>query len=217
MPLALFDLDGTLIDQAHAAVLWAGEFGVQRALTPEQINWVADALSERRSKELVFHGIVDRLGLDEDSLRIWNDYRRRMPELVTCSGEVMAALSALRTAGWTIGIVTNGEIDNQEGKILRTGLSAAADGWVISAEAGVRKPDPAIFALAAQRLGVPLRGWMIGDGLESDIAGGAAAGLRTVWITDADSDDAAPLATITAATVPDAVARILATADAVLD
>lgn len=88
---------------------------------------------------------------------------------------------------------------------------------MISAEARVRKPDRAIFELAARRLGVPLHGWMIGDGLESDIAGGAAAGLRTAWITGGDIDDPVSSATITAATVPDAVAQILIAADAVRD
>ncbi|MGF6821422.1 HAD superfamily hydrolase (TIGR01549 family) [Microbacterium sp. ZKA21] len=217
MPLALFDLDGTLIDQASAASQWAAEFGSMHSLTTDQISGVAAKLAQRRSKEQAFREIADELGLDDDPLRIWADYRRRMPELVTCTDDVLDSLSALRAAGWTIGIVTNGEVDNQEGKVLRTGLAEAVDGWVISAEAGVRKPDPAIFALAARRLGVPLRGWMVGDGHESDVAGGAAAGLRTAWIAGGDADTPASIATITAVDVPAAVAHILVSADAVLD
>lgn len=217
MPLALFDLDGTLVDQAHAATRWASEFGDQHGLTSVQVDLVATALAARRSKDAVFRDIVDRLALRDDPVRLWDAYRRRMPELVSCPDDVFGALSVLRTAGWTIGIVTNGEVDNQEGKLHRTGLADAVDGWVISAEAGIRKPDPAIFALAAQRLGVPLRGWMVGDGLESDIAGAAAAGLRTAWITDGAIAGPASLAMITAAGVPDAVAQILATFDAVID
>lgn len=52
--------------------------------------------------------------------------------------------------------------------------------------AGVRKPDRRIFALAAASVGRSLDhgGWMVGDNPELDIAGGAAAGLRTAWVSD---------------------------------
>ena len=44
-----------------------------------------------------------------------------MPELALCRGEDLDALRRLRTAGWHIGIVTNGMTDNQQGKIRNTG------------------------------------------------------------------------------------------------
>lgn len=74
--------------------------------------------------------------------------------------------------------------DNQEGKIRRTGLDALVDGWVVSDAVGSRKPRPEIFGALATRLGCALDGWMIGDSLDLDVAGGAAVGLRTAWIDD---------------------------------
>ena len=57
------------------------------------------------------------------------------------------------------------------------------DAWCVSEEAGVRKPEPAIFELAAERCGANLiGGWMVGDSPEADVAGGQAAGLQTAWI-----------------------------------
>jgi putative hydrolase of the HAD superfamily len=56
-------------------------------------------------------------------------------------------------------------------------------GWVISEGAGLRKPDPEIFRLAAARAGQPLDGaWMIGDSAEADIGGARAAGLPGAWL-----------------------------------
>lgn len=48
------------------------------------------------------------------------------------------------------------------------------------------KPDPAMFRLAMERVGAdrPERCVMIGDNLHTDIAGGRAAGMRTVWLTN---------------------------------
>jgi HAD superfamily hydrolase (TIGR01509 family) len=111
-------------------------------------------------------------------------YRRRMPELASCRPHDCDALTALRQAGWRIGIVTNGMTDNQLGKIRNTGLDRLVDSWCISDEVGIRKPEPEIFRLAAERCGTTLSrdGWMIGDSLTIDVAGGRAAGLRTIWL-----------------------------------
>ena len=41
-----------------------------------------------------------------------------------------------------------------EDRYDRTQLEALFDAWVISGEVGLRKPDPAIYELAAERLGL---------------------------------------------------------------
>ena len=64
-----------------------------------------------------------------------------------------------------------------------TGLDRYLADWVISEEAGVSKPDPRIFSLAADRARTSLRGaWLIGDSPESDIGGAATLGVRSVWL-----------------------------------
>lgn len=47
------------------------------------------------------------------------------------------------------------------------------------------KPDPAVYHLAADRLDVADRGRVavIGDALETDIAGGNASGIKAIWCT----------------------------------
>ena len=107
-----------------------------------------------------------------------------MPYLVRCPREVMDGLSRLRVSGWKVAIVTNGTADNQLGKIQQTGLADAVDAYALSGIEGVRKPDRGLFEIAAERCGLTLEagGWMIGDNLIADIAGGRAAGLRTIWL-----------------------------------
>ena len=130
-----------------------------------------------------FRTVCETFGLAEAPNLLWKQYRRRMPELAVCRGEDLDALRRLRAAGWRIGIVTNGMTDNQLGKIRNTGLSELVDAWGISDELGVRKPDPKIFRLVAERCATNLHGgWMIGDNLILDIAGGRAARLRTIWL-----------------------------------
>ena len=53
---------------------------------------------------------------------------------------------------------------------------------VVSEIEGVRKPDAAIFRLAAERCGSTLDGaWMAGDNPDADLRGAHALGLRTIW------------------------------------
>lgn len=212
MPLAAFDLDGTLVDQSSAARSWTEEFVEQWKLPTGATDLITAALTERGSKGVVFDRIVDEWSVGSSGPEVWAAYRTRMPQLVRCSPEDKEALVELRTAGWRIGIASNGMTDNQEGKIRSTGLADLIDGWAISEDTGVRKPDPRIFHALAKRVGCPLEGWMIGDSLEHDIAGGAAAGLRTAWIAPTDAavpSGSAPI-DIRRSSVAEAVATILA-------
>jgi putative hydrolase of the HAD superfamily len=84
-----------------------------------------------------------------------------------------AALRSAQAAGWVPFVITNGATAQQERKLLLTGLNRLVAGWVVAEEAGVRKPDPRIFQLAAQRAGLSLAGaWMIGDSAVADYGRG---------------------------------------------
>jgi putative hydrolase of the HAD superfamily len=54
---------------------------------------------------------------------------------------------------------------------------------VVSAEFGIGKPDASIFRYALSRLARPQEQTvMLGDGLNRDIDGALAAGLRAIWV-----------------------------------
>ncbi len=54
---------------------------------------------------------------------------------------------------------------------------------VESAVVGVRKPDPCIFAIGVERLGLqPCEVLVVGDSYSKDIAPAKAAGCRTAWL-----------------------------------
>lgn len=55
---------------------------------------------------------------------------------------------------------------------------------VVSADVGIRKPRREIFRRVLALLGTPpKKTWHVGDQLSRDVAGGAAMGLQTVWLT----------------------------------
>lgn len=206
MRMVALDLDGTLVDQEGAAGRWAAEFVDANGLAVP-VEQIAVALKQRRPKGEVFAELISAHGLSLDAMDVWADYRRRMPQLVTCTDADRDALVQLRRAGWRVGIVTNGMVDNQEGKIRALGLDDLVDAWVISDDVGIRKPDPEIFKILAERLRAPLDGWMVGDSIELDVAGGHGVGLQTAFISAGDAPRSE--ATIEVRSVADAVVAIL--------
>ena len=209
-PLALFDLDDTLIALAPAFRRFAQDFARGYALPPEAEEWLVEAWDPYQKRDEFFARVRDRYGLTEPVEDLWRLYRTRMPEFVELRAEVRDGLVAMRRAGWRLGIVTNGEADNQLGKIERTGLNALVDSVAVSGALGVRKPDAEIFRVAAEGAGRTLAdgGWMVGDNVHADIEGGTAVGLRTVWI-GADGEAAPQAATATVKDVVEAFPLLL--------
>jgi putative hydrolase of the HAD superfamily len=92
------------------------------------------------------------------------------------------ALAALRAARVPVGVVSNTLFSARAWthELRRHGL--AVDFVVSSADVRARKPDPAIFRAALDRLRLPAGDvWHVGDSYEKDVRGAAAAGLRPVW------------------------------------
>lgn len=185
--LALFDLDDTLISLPPAFRRFAVDFVRDYGLPDGAEEWLVAAWHPYQRRDMFFGVVRERYGLTAPVEDLWKLYRRRMPEYVVLRDEVRDGLVALRRAGWRLGIVTNGEADNQLGKIERTGLDRLVDAVAVSGALGIRKPDAEIFRVAAEGAGCGLAGggWMVGDNPALDVGGGAAVGLRTAWVDKA--------------------------------
>ncbi len=95
------------------------------------------------------------------------------------AADLLAVLDGARVP-W--GIVTNGS-RSQVLKVRKLGLESRAACVLVSEEVGFRKPDPAIFRLAAERLGIaPVAALFIGDHPDADVVGAAGTGMRTAWL-----------------------------------
>ena len=82
-----------------------------------------------------------------------------------------------------IAVLSNGNQEQQEEKISRTGLGRYIDIVLTSDHLGVAKPDPRAFEQACVRLGVPAHAAVyVGDQLEVDALAATAAGLRGIWL-----------------------------------
>jgi putative hydrolase of the HAD superfamily len=78
--------------------------------------------------------------------------------------------------------VRTGLISNSWGTALYAGaaLSELFDALVISGEEGLRKPDPAIYALGAERIGLPPQECVFVDDLGGNLKPARAMGMLTI-------------------------------------
>ncbi|MFF7636698.1 HAD family hydrolase [Kitasatospora sp. NPDC008050] len=218
MPLLLLDLDNTLLPRDAAFQAWAEGFLGEFGLPPGDLGWltVMDG-GGYVPRSTVLGATRRRYGLDLSLEGLLAHYRRGMNSHIRCPGSHLRALRTARAAGCTIAIVSNGGTTAQLAKIRRTGLGSLVDAWVVSEEAGCAKPDPLIFETAAQRCGIgpwtdwTADAWVIGDHAPADIAGAAAAGLRSVWLHHGRPwSEQAYRPTHSASTLPEAIALVLA-------
>ncbi len=185
MPLLLVDLDNTLIDRAGAFARWARQFTSAQGRSPADAQWLAAADKDGlEPRERLAAMIGQRFGLDSRAeAGLAAELRGGLVRHIVPDDAVTAALRDARAAGWVPFVVTNGTVQQQERKLRHTGLDREVAGWVISEQAGIRKPDPEIFRFAAAQAGQSLDGaWMIGDSAEADISGARNAGLPGVWL-----------------------------------
>lgn len=212
MRAVLFDLDGTLMDHdaaRDAAIAvqlpdpaLAGEWRRLEAVHYDEYAAGRCSFQEQRRRRV--RGIHTAMGQAEpadDACDAWfAAYLERYRAGWAAFDDVAPALAALADAlpEVRLGIVTNGEGEPQRAKLAAIGLTDRFPVFVASADVGMRKPDADIFLHACERLEVdPAAVAHVGDRLDLDAQGAAAAGLRGVWLDRAGT-----------AAAPDGIVRI---------
>jgi putative hydrolase of the HAD superfamily len=203
----LFDLDGTLMDHDAARVAglaahlqeWVPGAEAQElarldeewrrleALHYDQYTSGQCSFAEhRRRRARGMHEALGRAPVSDAEADAWfGGYVRHYRTRWRAFEDAAPALAALVSSDpeLALGVVTNGEGESQRAKLATIGLADRFEVVVASGEAGVAKPDPAIFALACERLGAePSETAHVGDRLDLDAQAAASAGLLGIWL-----------------------------------
>ncbi|MBW3628798.1 MAG: HAD-IA family hydrolase [Gemmatimonadetes bacterium] len=116
--------------------------------------------------------IIDRLEGRHAERNLWCRVRERTVE----------ALDELRSRGYRLGVISNSD-GRIESLLDSVGLLSQFEFVIDSQLVGVEKPDPKIFQMACQRLGLrPDEVMYVGDIYEIDVVGARNAGLRALLI-----------------------------------
>ena len=195
----IFDLFGTLVKnftiQQHeetlgqmAAILsapreefirlWYGTFNMRclgELKTPEEnVEYVCRELGIVVDKDLVKNAAMIRYTLTKDTLVPLPD--------------ALDMLSSLKEQGIKIGLVSDcsSEVPNIWAD---KPFNSIFDITVFSCMEGMKKPDPQIYKLAAEKLDVNAEDCLyVGDGSSNELTGAAAVGMHPVLILDPEED-----------------------------
>lgn len=178
--LAIFDLDGTLVDSRRDLADAGNAARATLGLPALPLATITAMIGDGAGK------LIERLtpaGDTETRLRAMAafraDYATRLTVHTTAYPGIPEALAALRQRGWRLAVATNKPAVFARPILERLGLHV--DG--LRGGEGPTKPDPAMLLDLRRELGVTAaETWMIGDH-HTDLLAAMAAGLRSVHCT----------------------------------
>ena len=184
--------------------LWGRFLGDDPNITALR-EWAPGYRREAWSWALVELGVRDTADAERWSAMFQQERRARhrvFPDAEPCLMELKQH--------YRLALLSNGAPDLQREKLEASGLGGYFETVVISGEVGIGKPEPGIFLLVLERLGVsPQAAVMGGDSRARDIQGAQRAGIRAIWL---NRTGVAPSDGV----VPDAQIRSLAELSALL-
>ena len=196
----LFDIDDTLVDTKGAfrhalATVAAGYLADSVDADVLTTTWRTDAGGHylahtrgeidyreqrmRRANEL--HAIYGGPELDDAAYDEWNEgFERAFREGWRAHHDAAACLEVLDAAGIPYGALSNARVAYQVEKLTAAGLGHVP--MLVGVDSlGFGKPDPRVFDLAAERIGVaPEHIAYVGDEYDIDAVAAIAAGMRGV-------------------------------------
>ena len=217
----IFDLYGTLVDihTEENDLVWektAFYFGFYGArYSPAELKEAFHAELRRREAgegqsyecfpDIPFEQVMEALfrekGITEDAAALGKNaaqlFRISSLDYVNLYPGVTEALKALRERGFRLWLLSNAQRVFTEYELRYLGLGEQLDGICISSDYRCRKPDVRFFnALLKERQLDREKCLMIGNDLNTDIAGAKAAGLATLYmhtnLTPPDQREADP-------------------------
>jgi putative hydrolase of the HAD superfamily len=192
---AVFDLFGTLVPEfprtefydsvrGMAAIVGADEEAFQEGWNDTAIGRQTGAYRDVAGN---VRGICASLGVDvdEDALAQALDLRAGLYRRWFHSRPgALETLTTLKARGYPIGLISMCAPDTPA--LWRASeLAPFVDVEVFSSEVGLRKPDPAIYRYACEKLDVDPRACLFcGDGSYGELTGAAAVGMTPYLIAD---------------------------------
>lgn len=191
----LFDNDDTLMDfqtgNKNAIDLLMDELGYDhpdRYNQYEKINtqcWKALEKGELNQNQVKYERFKRFLA----KYHIEGDYRQVADRFAQLLGKENTLLPGVEETLKTISkklpiiIITNGITVIQKARFQNSLIKEFAKKIIISEEVGISKPDPDIFKIALDYIGIkPEEALMVGDGIESDVRGANDANIDVCWM-----------------------------------
>ena len=182
----IFDIDGTLYDYNAGNRIGMAALGAYCQEMGRRIGMPCAAIHNRLIR---YQLMLEKLGapLFPHARTMYHVYWDTLVGNMQPFDGLLAWMRQLKRDGIQIGIGSNMTAYIQYKKLEKLGVTPYIDWIVTSEEAGCEKPERRFFELCIAKSGVqPEECLFVGDSLEGDIKGAAAAGMQTLqFVPDA--------------------------------
>lgn len=188
-----FDLYGTLVDEISSgldAIMERIADTLGLPLDELVYFWQFESRHDRdigryRTDVEALSAACEALGVTASPDRLTEAAGLRQAFMSSCfipRPDAKFTLAAIRSAGLATALVSNCSAGTPE-RWKRCELGGMIDHLLFSNEVGILKPDPAIYHLALERLGVSAdRCLYVGDGSSNELDGAAAVGMSPLLL-----------------------------------
>ena len=184
MRAVIFDMDGVLTDSepliCEAATEMFRERGV--AVKPSDFSPFVGTGENR-----YLGGVAEKYGVSLDIVaakaRTYELYLAMVPKRLEAFPGAVELVLKCQKAGWPCAVASSADRIKIEANLNKIGLPPALWKAIVTAEdVERRKPDPAIFLMAAERLGIRPEQCTVVEDAVNGIAAAKAAGMRCVAV-----------------------------------
>ncbi|MDC2864775.1 HAD family hydrolase [Bacillus sp. BP-3] len=201
--MIFFDIDGTLLDyelaekngildffRKHNSVFSGKEFEASKLwnrLSEQYFNlFLCNELSFQEQKRLRMKDLFQQYGIhltNKEADLKFNLYLSSYKENWTVYADVIDVLESLKQKGYLLGIISNGDYNQQIEKLNRLHILHYFNAVIASSRVGVAKPNIAIFQAASMTAKCRVQDcYYIGDRLETDALSSKNAGMHGIWL-----------------------------------
>jgi putative hydrolase of the HAD superfamily len=139
-------------------------------------------LSETRFLDELSSELTGQLGREVSM----HDFGHRFFENLHPNERMLDFMRGLRDQGYKLGICTNNVREWEPLWRAKVPVDEIFSVVVDSAFVGARKPEPRIYEITLERLGVPAQAALLVDDIELNCTAARDLGLRAVWFRDTD-------------------------------
>jgi beta-phosphoglucomutase len=181
---ALWDMDGTLLDSGeYHWMAWREALLAERY----ELTHAEFAASFGQRNDTILRGFFGADFPDSEIARISDAKEARYRELVRERGidllpGVRAWLERLHAAGWRQAIASAAPRLNVEAIMAALDVQPFFDAVVSAEDVQRGKPDPQVFLLAAERVGVPPARSVVLEDAPAGLEGARRAGMRCIGV-----------------------------------
>ncbi|MGE7886571.1 HAD family hydrolase [Bacillus cereus] len=215
--MIFFDIDGTLLDydtaekngisyffQEYNDIFSGNELEnikLWHELSEQYFNkFLSKELSFQEQQGLRMSHLFKVYGVDlspRESQHRFNQYIELYKKNWIAFEDVLYTLQSLQRRGHSLGIISNGDYEQQIEKLTALNILQYFKYIFTSSEIGISKPDPEIFHRAVLQSNLEMKDcYYIGDRLETDAISSTAAGMQGIWLNRDNSQRKCDVPTI---------------------